>query len=160
MSAQVFVSAHNLPKVTLHGFCHSLASSKASKVAEVQFYRLWAQWSLIKYAFYENMSCQFVKWGWSSNLGSVTLFECWFTMKPLSDISQTLRIFLSHWLSLKIVETLLGRDTVGPDSVLLRCHMVAKSGWTLWQAYIQHVIILNRPGVAGAVLQTPLSLIH
>ena len=36
-----------------------------------------------------------------------TLFECWITMKSSSDISQTLRIILSHWHREKTVETLL-----------------------------------------------------
>ena len=54
-------------------------------------------------------------------LGFVTLFECWFAITPSSDISQTLRIYVSHWLMLKTVETLLGLDTMGPDSVLPRC---------------------------------------
>ena len=42
-------------------------------------------------------------------------------MKPSSDISQTLRITLSQRHMQISVEKLLGRDTIGPLSVLPRC---------------------------------------
>ena len=53
------------------------------------------------------------RWDWTLNLGFVTLIECWNSCFPSLDISQILRITLSHWLMLKSVETSLGAHING-----------------------------------------------
>ena len=51
MSAHVFVTFQNLPKISLRGNCHTSAPIKATKVHKVLIFKYWAQLSVLKMRF-------------------------------------------------------------------------------------------------------------
>ena len=80
----------NPPKITLHGNCHSSAPITATKVPGSHFKDNGHSFFFYKEDFMKNLPlyCS-ARWSWSSNKGLEMFFECWFTMKPLSDIFKT-----------------------------------------------------------------------